>query len=657
MNDQISRFKKEYTDSLDDFIHSEEIQLLIRPLNSIFPGEEVSVLVVSSINYDISELKKNTSASYDNFIFNSNNLESFDTLSDIECEYYQGVILLDFFGIIENDVLRTLYRKIDRIVSRDGIVLFGMVNPEYIFELGFSPKEVNILAEKLVQDVVCETSLVRPLCSEIKVKTRNSSDSCRPVKFAFYKKGFVNDNITTYRDMFLNELSHGSSSNENFEKENKILRNEIILLQEEIELLREKNTKLPRLINKILGSLSFISNCFSKLGRTPKIKSSATIYVDISQFIHTDSKTGIQRVLKSIIINWLDDSSIKDRVKLVYSYPHECFYRLARFSYDTDLVVHPSNIIDDIEVHFNSGDIFFGLDFQPEVVISKENLFDRLRSEGVNIQFVVYDLLPIKFPEYFPNTKDIFENWLLLISKYHRVHCISKSVTRDYSRWLKSNQYLINNYPQVDYFHLGADALTLKGNDSNIGKLLTYQSAFFSKVGDQLNFLMVGTLEPRKGHKDILLAFELLWQEHPNVNLIIVGRKGWMSDELVNRIVGHSELGKRLFWLEGINDIYLSNVYMNSNVLIAASYDEGFGLPIIESAQRGLPIIARDIEVFREVAGDGAFYFPDRESPELISKAIHKWIGKYDKGTHPKPDCISIPSWKNVSDDLLKLVL
>ena len=61
------------------------------------------------------------------------------------------------------------------------------------------------------------------------------------------------------------------------------------------------------------------------------------------------------------------------------------------------------------------------------------------------------------------------------------------------------------------------------------------------------------------------------------------------------------EIGNRLFWLEGISDEYLEKIYDAATCLIAASEGEGFGLPLIKVAQHKLPIIARDIPVFREV--------------------------------------------------------
>ena len=144
-------------------------------------------------------------------------------------------------------------------------------------------------------------------------------------------------------------------------------------------------------------------------------------------------------------------------------------------------------------------------------------------------------------------------------------------------------------------------------------------------IQSKTSFLTVGTLEPRKGHLQTLAAFELLWQEQIDVNLVIVGKKGWMVDALAERINTHAELGKRLFWLDGISDEYLESIYKASACLVSASEGEGFGLPLIEAAKQGIPILARDLPVFREVAGDHAFYFTGL-SAEDLALAVKDWL-------------------------------
>lgn len=76
-----------------------------------------------------------------------------------------------------------------------------------------------------------------------------------------------------------------------------------------------------------------------------------------------------------------------------------------------------------------------------------------------------------------------------------------------------------------------------------------------------------------------------------DVNLVIVGKQGWMMESLVDRLHQNPELGKRLFWLDGISDEYLEKIYAASTCLIAASAGEGFGLQLIEGIQIKNPLL------------------------------------------------------------------
>jgi glycosyltransferase involved in cell wall biosynthesis len=177
-----------------------------------------------------------------------------------------------------------------------------------------------------------------------------------------------------------------------------------------------------------------------------------------------------------------------------------------------------------------------------------------------------------------------------------------------------------------------------------------------SKISTQPSFVMIGTLEPRKGYSQTLPAFEKLWANGTNVNLVIIGKKGWMVDELVKHIESHPELNKRLFWLESISDEYLDQIYSASTCLIAASDGEGFGLPLIEAARRHVPIIARDIPVFKEVAGEHAFYYR-ASKPEEMTQAIQSWLDLYAKGAHPRSEKMPWLTWKESAQSVLKTLL
>jgi glycosyltransferase involved in cell wall biosynthesis len=85
---------------------------------------------------------------------------------------------------------------------------------------------------------------------------------------------------------------------------------------------------------------------------------------------------------------------------------------------------------------------------------------------------------------------------------------------------------------------------------------------------------------------------------------------------------------------------------------LASSFGEGFGLPLIEAAQKKIPILARDIPVFREVAGEHAAYF-SAETPNELAIAIKSWLADYQKNKHPKSCGMNYLTWKESAAMLL----
>ena len=162
---------------------------------------------------------------------------------------------------------------------------------------------------------------------------------------------------------------------------------------------------------------------------------------------------------------------------------------------------------------------------------------------------------------------------------------------------------------------------------------------------------MVGTVEPRKGHQEVLEAFEKLWKEGLNVHLKIVGKEGWGVEKLIKKLNNHPQLNQKLFYLSFVSDEELEYLYRDSNALIVAGIDEGFGLPLIEGAKHHTPIIARDIEVFREVAGEYAYYFNND-----LSISIKDWIELYKRNRHPLSEHISYMTWEENAKKLLEIL-
>jgi glycosyltransferase involved in cell wall biosynthesis len=206
---------------------------------------------------------------------------------------------------------------------------------------------------------------------------------------------------------------------------------------------------------------------------------------------------------------------------------------------------------------------------------------------------------------------------------------------------------------KIDWFHLGAD---IPKSANSVG-LPSEARATLKGLSQRPSILLVGTVEPRKGHAQSLRAVELLWAAGHDVNLVIVGKEGWRVEALVERLRSHPERGKRLYWLEGISDEYLEQVYQACDVLLAASEGEGFGLPLIEAAQKRIPLLVRDIPVFREVAGVSADYFVNSSDPEVLADTLLQWLVKHKSGAVIKSDDMHWLTWDQSADQFVKRMI
>lgn len=397
--------------------------------------------------------------------------------------------------------------------------------------------------------------------------------------------------------------------------------------------------------HELAGLAATISRTF------PPMRRAKQLLVDISELVMNDAKTGIQRVVRSIIREWLLNPPTGWKVEPVYATTTEP-YRYAR-QFIASLLNAPSIGLLDEPVDYAPGDIFFVLDLHPQVQTAQAGFYQNLRQQGVTVKFMVYDLLCILLPDNFaPAVGNAFREWLNVVGESDGALCISKTVAEELDAWMQGKHWNRCRPFVIEWNHLGADV-----HNSIPTQGLPDDSDFIlANIERRPSFLMVGTLEPRKGHTQVLDAFDSLWREGQDINLVIVGKVGWMVENLLERLHSHSELNCRLILLNGISDQYLEKVYCASTCLISASYGEGFGLPLIEAAQFKLPIIARDIPVHREVAGMHAYYFCDY-SPEPLAQVIRMWLTLFRLGQHPRSNAMPWLTWHESAQLLAGKVL
>lgn len=396
-------------------------------------------------------------------------------------------------------------------------------------------------------------------------------------------------------------------------------------------------------INPLLSAFTFSQNFNISLQKV--------IYIDITSLVKIDHNTGIQRVEK-IILQELLKFYTNFRIIPVY-WANNKFYTAV--SYVSKLFNQNINytLADSPIQFFDDSSIFIGIDLHFDFLLNESSIIflKQQQVRGTKLYSIQYDLIPIITPYADQDIKKHFhDNMKVLSSFFDGVIAISKSVADEYVEWYLNNIDKRNNKLSVGYFHLGCDIDNYNSHHAsdNVEDL--------SMLNNKKYMLMVSTIEPRKGHAQVLEAFEKLWGNGSDYCLVFVGKQGWNVEELIDKISKHTQLSKKLFWLQGISDQALTKVYEMSSAFIMASFAEGFGLGIVESAKYNKPLILRDIPVFREIAENNAYYFDCLTGYELAVD-LNYWIDLYDSGKEPKSDKLKTITWKESCDQLMDVIL
>ena len=379
--------------------------------------------------------------------------------------------------------------------------------------------------------------------------------------------------------------------------------------------------------------------------------------LDVSATSRSTLHSGIERVARALLLALIERPPAGVRIEPVYLVRENGDWQL-RYArrFTSGLLECPTDLLDDACVEPRSGDVLINLDLHTDMVTAahEAGFYRRLRDLGVSVYAIVHDLLPVALPQYFPpDAEQRHSRWLEAVASFDGAICISRAVAQDYQEWCMAQGLPPRPLPfRIGWFHLGAD---LHSASATRG-LPPDAQAQLARLAERPSFLMVNTIEPRKGHLQTLAAFESLWQAGVDVGLVIVGREGWRMlpdahrrsiPETVQRLRAHPEAGARLVWLEDVSDEYLERLYAAATCLINASEGEGFGLPLIEAARRGLPVIARDLPVFREVAGAGAHFFTGTE-PLAIAEAIRAWLAEPAHNRAPEAN-LRIGTWADAA--------
>jgi glycosyltransferase involved in cell wall biosynthesis len=332
------------------------------------------------------------------------------------------------------------------------------------------------------------------------------------------------------------------------------------------------------------------------------------LFVDVTSVALTQRRTGIERVIISMTRGLAEVA--EPPVHVVEQ--HEGSFRHAQAAIGPILDI-PTPDLGGEHVDFAEGDVLLCLETKAQPEAWRECL-EAARARGARRVQMVYDLLPLQMPEFFPPfVGPWFGHWLAEVA--HDADLLvtdSDATSRDLEAWLRDERPTASRAPvrRVRLAH-------------EIGIPLPHPEAVATRRRGSNRVLFVGTIEPRKGVEVLLDAAESLWGRGEAVEFTVVGRPGWASPVLLARLRALADSHQPLAWLPAASDLDLQWEYLHADLLVMPSRGEGFGLPIVEAVSHGVPVLARDLPVFRELLGpDGDYFQRDGDLPDAILRRL-----------------------------------
>jgi len=153
-------------------------------------------------------------------------------------------------------------------------------------------------------------------------------------------------------------------------------------------------------------------------------------------------------------------------------------------------------------------------------------------------------------------------------------------------------------------------------------------------------FVVLGTIEPRKNHALLLDVWSQLAGDSTQPELHIIGQRGWRNEAVFARLDRDPMMGNCVFEHGALDDRAVASRLQRARALLFPSFAEGFGYPLVEALQLGVPVICSDLPVFRALAGSAATYLPPDNAADWLDA-----IRNCSQIAPTRPAKIDFPSW------------
>lgn len=291
-------------------------------------------------------------------------------------------------------------------------------------------------------------------------------------------------------------------------------------------------------------------------------------------------------------------------------------------------------------------------ELRPEKVFIPLQAVPIATPQGCEIVATVHDLAFRYFPKTFPVAARAKLNLLLgvMVRKAGKIIAVSEATKLDLIKFFPD---IPSSRIRVIHHGVNIDVYARVVEDREMtGVLSKYELTRDGYV------LYIGAIQPRKNLVRLVAAFEVAKKRHPELKLVIVGEKAWLSDAIVDRMerspnacdiirTGKVPFSELPVWYQGARFFAFPSLY------------EGFGLPILEAFAAGTPVLTGSISSLPEVGGDAALYADPHVDGDIAKKFLMLWEDAALRDLLRKKgrERVKLFSWDRCAEETLSYIM
>ena len=271
----------------------------------------------------------------------------------------------------------------------------------------------------------------------------------------------------------------------------------------------------------------------------------------------------------------------------------------------------------------------------------------RIQRHDFRPLFFLHDLIPVSHPEYCrAGEADRHHRRLEAMLSVGKGLIVNSAATRDELMAYAANRNV--NVPPCVVAPLAP---------------ATLPAPFHGRPLEKPYFVVLGTIEPRKNHSLLLHLWRQLVENFGDSapQLVVIGQRGWECEQVVDLLDRCAALQGHVTELPRCGDRELATWLTHAQALLFPSFIEGFGMPLVEALMLGVPVIASDLAVFREIAGDIPHYLDPLDGPGW-GRAVLEFVkpdSSERKSQITRMENYTPPSWEQhfaIVEELLRKI-